>query len=353
MNRLKLVALAIFIGISPGCVYLDARSFNLLERVDALVATQQYERAKVILSNVSTSHPDYPQVPALSKDIDKQAAAYEQLVLIKGEKLEQQGQWYLAQREYQQALKNLPESAKLQAVDQALELKRENRVEVLELDLLISQGELLKQNLAIQEEISLITPSSWLKESRREALQKESKNLADELGRHGKLALERGELQRAAQVLEVAIQLHSSPAIEKTREALVKKQKAVANQQQQSRTQSRKYMRNKLFASLQQAMDQNQLGKASLFVTRLKLLGKLNVKEQQLAQQLELRVHKQVEDGMTQGVEYYGQGQYQQAIASWQSVLELEPDNKLAAEHIERAERILEKLQRLREDKVE
>ncbi len=353
MNRFKLVILAIFIGISPGCAYLDARSSNLVEKIDALVVAQQYGHAREVLSRVSASHSDYPQVAALRKDIDKQAAAYEQLVLIKGENLEQQGQWYLAKREYRQALKNLPDSAKLKAVDQALSRKQEKRVAELELDLLIAQGEWLKQNLVIQKELALITPGNWLKESRRETLQKKSEKLAEELGREGKLAVERGELQRADQVLNAAMQLHPGAAIEETKKALVKKQETMASKQQQSRIQSQKYMRKKLLASMQQAMDQNQLSRASLYVTRLRLLGKLNVKEQQLAQQLELRVHKQVEDNMAQGVEYYGLGQYKQAISSWQSVLELEPDNEQAAEHIERAERILEKLQRLREDKAE
>jgi len=351
MSRLKLIVLLVLVSLSSGCAYLGVRSSNPLAKVDALVKTQQYGYAREVIAKAPQSHPDYSQLLLLSEKIDQQAATYEKLMLTQGKKLEQAGQWYQAQKKYRQALKHLPESEKLQAAEQAVRLKKNERASELEIDLLIVQGEWLKQNLVIRDELAMISATNWFKESQRANLQKRSRKLAAELGRQGRLALERGALARADQILLFAMELHPSEAIEEAKNGLLKQQQAIADKQQQSIIQSRKFMRKKLVTSLQQAIADNQLSEASLFVTRLKLLGKLDEKEQQMEQQLGALVRKQVTEDMTQGVEFYGQGQYQQAISIWQRVLTLEADNEQASAHIERAERILEKLQRLREDK--
>lgn len=353
MKPLTLVVLLIFVSLSAGCAYLDARSSDPLTKIDGLMKAQQYGYAREVIAKVPETHPDYPQVVSLRKELDQQAIAYEQSVLSDGKTLEQQGQWYQAQKRYRQALQRLPESEKLTAAAQMLELKQKSRVETLEVDLLLTQGEWLKQNLVIRNELALIASTNWLKESQRAELQKRSRKLAAELGRHGRIALEQGALARAEQLLSFAMQLHPSESIEEAQHELVKQQQAIADKQRQSIIQSRKFMRKKLVTSLQQAIEENQLSEASLFVTRIKLMGTLNEKEQQLVQQLASLVQKQVADDMTQGVELYGQGKYQQAIEVWRHVLTLEPDNAQAPAHIERAERILEKLQRLREDKAE
>ncbi len=353
MNPLTLVALLILVSLSPGCAYLDARSSDPLTKIGGLMKAQQYGYAREVIAKVPETHPDYQQVVSLRKEIDQQATAYEQSVLSDGKKLEQQGQWYQAQQAYRQALQRLPESEKLQAAAQVLGIKQKDRVARLEVDLLIAQGEWLKQNLVIRNELALIASTNWLKESQRGELQKRSRKLAAELGRHGRLALEQGALARAEQLLSFAMQLHPSESIAEAQHDLVKQQQAIVDKQQQAIIQSRKFMRKKLVTSLQQAIEENQLSEASLFVTRIKLMGTLNEKEQQLVQQLASLVQKQVADDMTQGVELYGQGKYQQAIEVWRHVLTLEPGNEQAPAHIERAERILEKLQRLREDKVE
>lgn len=346
MRQLKLVALLILITISSGCAYLDVRSPNVPEKIDELIAEQQYGRAQAILSSISASHPDYSQLPLLREETDKQAMLYEQQVLAEGKELEQQGKWYLAKKHYEHSLKNLPDSVKLQAAQQSLHLKQVAKVAALEFDLLVAQGEWLKRKLAIQQALSLLTSSSWFRTNRYEAMQKKAGQVAGELGRRGKFELEQKNLVRAAQAFNLAMELRPSPAIEEANKVLVLKR-------QQAIIQSRKHMQKKLLNSLQKALDQNQLSEAPHFVTQLKLLGKLGAEEEQLIQQLESLIHKQVQEDIDLGIEHYGQGRYQQAIVAWQNVLALEPGNEQAGGHIERAKRILEKLQRLREGKAE
>ncbi len=367
MKQLKLVAL-LFAVTNSGCAYLDARSSNVPEKIDALVAEQQYGRAQAILVRVAESHADYARLSLLHEETVKQAMLYEQQALVAAKNLEQQGDWYQAKKYYQQALSNLPESEKLQAAQQALRLKQVVKVAALEFDLLVAQGEWLRRKLAIQQALFPLTPGSWFKTNRYEALRKNVRQLAGELSRRGKLELEleleQGSLVRADHALNLALALHPSTEIEAALKVLALKRETLANEWRQSRQadtqkrqqaiiKSRMHMRGKLQDALALALDKNRLSESLNIVTQLKLLGELSAEEKQRIQQLKLLISKQVEKEINLGIKRYGQGQYKQAIFSWRNALALEPGNEQAVAHIERAERILEKLQRLREEKIE
>jgi len=369
MRLFRLVVLAFFLSTTSGCAYLTARSDGVAEKIDTLVEQQQYGRVQQILASVPASHPDYSHLSALPGEIEKLAETYQQQALIEGKRLEQQGQWLLARERYQQALRKLPDSEKLKAAQQALQLKQSAKEAALEFDLMMARGEWLKHNLVIQRELARITPSNWFREGRYEGVLREAKRLAEELGRHGARALEQGDLPRADRVSNLALQLYPGPAIEEIRQALVREQQALAQEQQaladqqrqsqeadqqrkqQAIVQSQKDVRQTIRASLQHALGQNSLSEALLIANQLEQLGELNTEEQQLMQQLARLVQQQVESDMNLGIEHYGQGDYQEAITLWRNVLALEPGNEQAADRIERAERILEKLQRLRDEK--
>ncbi len=362
MSCVKLVVIIMVITLVQGCAYMTARSSQMLEKVDQMIAAQQYGQARKVLSSVPPSHVDYLKAQALLDEVNKQALSFEQQVLQQGGELELAGKWYLAMQHYQKGLSRLPDSEPIRSTLQALQVKQSSRIAALELALLIAQGEWLKQNLVIQNERSLLTSNNWFKEKQREEMVKEALKTAAALRERGELALEQNELSLAERVLNLAWQLDPSPAAEEGLQALATKQKMIMNIAQQSKAAeaerqrqailaSRRHMREILLTSFREALADRQLSQASGFVTRLKLLGELNDDERQLERQLELLIKQQVEAGIDEGVEYYGLAQYEQAIASWKKVLLLEPENRQALEHIARAERILEKLQRLRDNK--
>ena len=371
MKRIKLILIISIVMFTQGCAFMSARSSGMLETVDALVEQERYGQAQVILAHVPETHDDYSKVGALIAEIDRQTILYEQQVRDKGGELEKAGEWHRAKQYYQAALANVPDSEKIKSAYQALSLKQGERVEKLELELLMLHARWLKDTVSIQSELALITPGSWLKESRWKRNKEESKKIAKSLVRHSEEALELGELQHAEKLLNLAWQLDPVPQIDELRALLVKQQQVAAEQQQQvlnERLQSqaenerkqqqviiesREKMRNILNVSLHNAFENHELVKALDYVARLKLLGELNESEELLAQKLTLQLNQQIKKHLDQGVEHYGLGQYKKAIEAWEGVLALDPDNEQALEHIGRAERILEKLQRLRDSKKE
>ncbi|MCF6322897.1 MAG: hypothetical protein L3J89_01000 [Gammaproteobacteria bacterium] len=360
MKSAKLVFLIFLVIFSQGCAYINARSPNVLDKVDFLVEKDRYAQAKMVLSHVPESHADYSSVSALIAGIDKQAIVYEQQILEEGRALEKTGEWYRAKQYYQTALNNIPDSEKINSAFQSLHFKQYTRVDALELDLLVLKAEWLSNTISIQKELALITPGNWLKESRWKRDKEKSEKIAELLAERGRVALEQDDFSNAEKLLSLAWELNPAPmigelkqAVEEGQQLLVKQQAENERRQQQVVIESRRKMREILNVSLLESIENHDLTKALDYVGRLKLLGNLNESEVALSQELNLLLDKQVKESIALGVEHYGLGRYMEAIGAWKNALALAPDNKQALEHIGRAERILEKLQRLRDSKKE
>jgi len=65
-------------------------------------------------------------------------------------------------------------------------------------------------------------------------------------------------------------------------------------------------------------------------------------------------MHRRIRENVNQGIELgrklYSQGQVEQALAVWNKLRDLDPDNENLLSHIDRAERVLEKVKKLREE---
>lgn len=355
MKRFGQSVLILLLIANSGCAFIASRSDDAYQKVEALVAAQNFSQAQAILALVSESHPDYERLSGFRKEVETLAAAYEQQVMREAWVLKEEGKWYRAQERYRQGLANLKQSEKIRDAMETLNAKLGQRVAELELDLLVARGEWLARNRTINDELALLTASSWFKKNRDEELQNESLKVAQMLNEEGAAALELGKLDRAEQVLNVSQQLSPSDQV-KERLATVLERREAKQLRARKRAQKlqdtrQKYARMVMMGSFKNALDKNRLNQASLIAKQLKQQGDLTAEGQQLIAQLDQAVQQQIKKDIEIGVEHYGKGDYQQAIAAWQYVLELEPDNQQALEHIARAERILEKLQRLREEK--
>lgn len=348
-------ALILLLVVNSGCAFIASRSDDAHQKVELLIEAQNFGQAQAILALVSESHPDYQRLSALQQESETLAAQYEQQVMREGWVLKEEGKWFQAQEHYRQGLANLPHSETLRNAMETLNLRRENRVAVLELDMLVSRGEWLAQNRVINDELALLTPSSWFSKSRYEEQQKEALKVAQKLSEQGAAALLRGELDRAEQVLSLSDRLNASEQV-KAQLATIDEQRSAEKLRAQKREQQledkrQKFARMVMLGSFKNALNKNRLNQATLIARQLKQQGNVTAEGQQLIARLDRAVQQQIDKDLEVGVDHYGKGDYQQAIAAWQNVLELESGNQQALEHIARAERILGNLQRLREEK--
>ncbi len=70
-------------------------------------------------------------------------------------------------------------------------------------------------------------------------------------------------------------------------------------------------------------------------------------------QKLDSTLKQQAEILFSVGDQLYRDGQLEQAVAVWQSLLKLTPDNTSVKARIERAEHVLNKLQALRKEQAD
>jgi tetratricopeptide (TPR) repeat protein len=345
MSRIAINWIAPLILLATGCTNLPGNLSTGPEKVAQLLEQQRYGQAKAVLSQVPETDPKYAELQALRKSVDKQAAAYQRNTLEEGKKLERSGDWYEAQQHYQRALNNLHESEKIKAAQDGLQLKIDARVAALEIDLLMVKGEWLKQGLIIRTKISRLLPPNRIQSWRHGSVQKEAKQVAAELGDLGNRAVDQGDFSRAEQMYTLALALHNDPAIEEARKALRDKNRRAIVRNVQAEHKA-------LSISLQKALSQDQLGKAAAIAARLEKQGTPTKEEQKLIQQLNRDIRTQVNKELELGTLHYSRSEYKEAVSAWNKVLTLEPDNTEAAIRIERANRILEKLRQLSQEKA-
>ena len=338
--------IAPLILVVSGCTNISLSPSAEPEKLKQLAEQQKYGQALAIIASVPTSAPEHAELEKLRKSITKQATAYQRKTLQAGKNLEQQGEWYQAHQQYQQALDNLRESRKIQAALDKLQRKIDTRVASLETDLLMAKGVWIKQQLAIQAKLSPLISRKLLDPWRQGSVKKEAIQTSAELGLVGQHAIQQGDFSLAEKALDLSLQLNPDPEIKKTREALSKKK-------QRARVKSVQDKRKALSVSLERALKKGELKKASGIAARLKKQGTPNQKEQKLIQQLNRDIKTLVTKQLQLGADHYSRGEYPQAVSAWDNVLKLDPNNTEANTRIKRANRVLAKLRKLSKEKGE
>ncbi|HIG41408.1 MAG: hypothetical protein ABGY96_02730 [bacterium] len=326
-----------------GCTNLQVSRSPDLEKIARLVEQQQFGEALAMIPRVEESAPDFAEWETLRKSVGKKATAYRKNVIREGKELERQGEWYQALKHYQQALNNLYENRRIQAAHDKLQRETGASIDALEVELLIAKGQWLKQQLIVQTKLFPLLSEKQFKVVRHEVVREEAIQVSVALGVVGKRAVRQGEYTLAEETLDLSLDLHPDPSIEATRKALTSEKQRVIVKKAQSAQRA-------LSVSLQEALNQRQLGEASDIAIQLKKRGTPSKEEQQLIQQLNRDIRKQVEEDLDLGADHYSRGEYTEAVAAWNKVLALEPDNTEAAIRNERAKRILEKLRQLSEE---
>jgi tetratricopeptide (TPR) repeat protein len=342
-SKLWWIATVLMVFAASGCTYVQNSSSTSLVKIEQLIEQKRYGQAQAILSQIPETEPDYSVVVDLQKRARTQASAYEKLTLKEGKELERRREWHLAMQRYQLGLKNLLHSAKISAAQEALQNKIDTRVAEVEFDLLMARGEWLIRQLSYQTQLSRLLPEHWLAGFRQDGVKRDARHVAEELGSFGRRAMEQDNFSLADQIFQLSLQLHPDAEIEATRKALgTRKRQAVAKDEKDTR--------KGLSNSLQRAMTEERLGEASRLANQIEAQGKLNDQELEIIQKLGQIIHQQVNENIELGVAHYSQGNYLHAISAWQEVLALEPNNSEATAHIARAERVLKKLERLRQN---
>lgn len=349
-----IVAATLTALLLAGCSTLTLNRAGGAGSVDALVAQQRYGLALARLEQLRAAHPKDPKLAKKHKQVLHQAYRFEQRTIRAAREQQKQGDWGGALKVLDTALTRFPESTVLQETRTALKAEQKKRLRELDVNLAIARaGWLLEQRHVLTERKDLAA-GHWTDRWTLDRIDAELKRLQPALVEHGLAELKRGNLDSADQALQRAAQIKRNAALDHALSALGKARRERARRSEQSahRAQAER-IRRRQQALLTQA--RRQLDAHSLIAARRSLAAahkldadnpQLGTLETELADVVKARVAKLVADGNT----LYRRGKFSEARSLWQQAVTLDPGNTLARARLERADRVIRKLDKLRQE---
>lgn len=271
---------------------------------------------------------------------------FERHVIATAVRYEQKQRWREADRIFALALEYVPNSEILQAARKQLDERREEREQALRAELLINKGDQLLKDARSYEQIAQLNPG-FLTRLEVNAYQRKRKKVAAQLLAQGKLAIERRDYGFAKRCLAVADRLDTSVEIGR---AL---QLADARLQKNKRSRPRQALKGSDLAEqiehYHETLVQGDLVLAQQQLAQMQQKFADDPRLQPLTAELRVLVEAKVATATEHARVLYSEGDVQQALALWQEVLPLDPDNPDLQLNISRAQRVLENLRVLRE----
>jgi len=358
MKHMRLLWLLPLLAMQSGCVLITSYSKGE-GKIQHWVKEKQYGNALQALKNIDPKDPDYLKAAEKRKQVEALAAAYEHDVRKQNDRLLRNGKWAEALDSYDEALDRLPESAVLKDGLAQLHRDQARELERLEMKQLIAHGNWLKRTLPTYRDIARVDPRNNTAQIRLKTKQREAEELADELAIYGNRALANNELSKAEELLQLASDLSSTPAIRESLKKLHQQQSQTAQrarqrreaQQRRQQAQQREHQRTveRLLHKYRTAFEKHDYRQAQKHLQALKTARLETRRYRALEQELNSAIDKEASRLFDIGVNAYSRGHFETAAENWRKVLSLQPGNKQAQENLQRAERVLNKLQELQE----
>lgn len=345
----RLLPLFLLLSLN-GCAYLASVSSDLDARLDRWVAQQEYGKALAALRHIKPTHANYALLMKKRDAILIKSEQYERDTVAQATELARRGQWAQALERYEQALTRLPEGKTLRAGQAQLLKQQAARLDDVELDLLIARGEGVLQLLPIYTKRASMDPRSWQAQRELRAAQETAERIGLELTRRGRNALEQRDLNQARRSLPLALRLYPSPETKQANQDLLRRlgPPAPAGKPATARA-GRDDETPDLLQRYRKAYGSKEWSEAQRLLALLELQASPPDELAQLRSELNAEVTEAVNKHIESGIAWYSDGKYEQALIVWQQAQQLDPGNERIRAHIERVERVLEKLRTLQE----
>jgi tetratricopeptide (TPR) repeat protein len=155
-----------------------------------------------------------------------------------------------------------------------------------------------------------------------------------------------GDLELAEQCFLLADELQPSQALQTT---ILDIQKQLASKQKPATVTISEHGRT-LLANARRKMKDGNLKDAIDLYKQIPARDQKHESVEAFKQELDTRIRKNVTQGIELGRKLYSQGEIKQALAVWNDVRELDPKNQHLISYINRAERVLNKLEQLQKE---
>jgi len=363
--KLKLfrLILALVLPVIAGCSGMDTIHLgqDRPENIDGLLEQHEYARARQLTSK-------YPSLDTLEIQtrITGEETAYEENIHSQARKLQSGNDLLGAVQLLSDALQKVPHSTSLRKLRNDIEPERIKQLQTNEREQLIARANyILGQQQLYRNQTNLKAPSlgqRW--EHTRN--QKEAIELSEQLMDHGQQALETDNPELAKTCLQLSQSLHKTPEVdtllanihsedEAHKQAVKQKtrlaQKKATRKKAKNRKKKQQDQKDKtgvLLAETRQALkeDDLQVARAAFVQIPSSAITDSEVLATQgdLNQAVDVRVQKLMAAGDMQ----YRADNVLLAVRTWTQALSLDPDNQQLRERVERANKVLARLEELK-----
>ncbi len=360
---MKYILLLWLMLLAGGCAHLPDTGAISLMQINFWLANEEYGNALAVLQRQIQRHPEDESLRKLLQSTQQSANRYARDKIARANQLVEQNRWDKALEQIDDAQKHWPQSAVLRIARDVLEARRQQRIEQLQLELLLHEGASLLETARQHRELEFVNPGYLFLDRDLRKYQSRRRAVAEKLFEAGIQAQKEGDLRLAQHCLVLAQRLEDSrkvqdalrrlPEIEQVEESeelepprhpsrpLVQRVSPKKRQQQRL---------NRLLTEYARVRDRNDLAAARRIMLKMEKTDPAHPRVKELKAEQDLLVQQFVQRSIAWGDDLYSQERIKEAVDVWQAALKVDPLNKELRNKLDRAKTALKTLQELKQN---
>ncbi len=351
---MKFTPVLVIFFLLSACAGLDPTA-DRLKKLDRFLAAQEFDQALSLIAEIPRLESNTIALEKEWEIIVGQLHLFEKSTISKALRQEQNDDWPAAKATYEKALETAGTSQDLQQAQRAMLLRFQRKMQALKNEELIVNGEWLYRKLPLLKEQHGNDPDNHLVAWRYEHTRDEAKETGVKLLQLGEEMLAEKNIEMARRSIPLAAVLfvgqESQNAADRLNTILQGRQERSRRNQERSRRNQEKIVEardKKQIDSFNNAMAHGKLSVARRVLAELTSTSNSSIQTELMQERLDREIADYVQEETAIGTAFYRVGEYDLAIKVWQNIIELVPDNEIVIDKLDRATRIVEKLEALR-----
>jgi tetratricopeptide (TPR) repeat protein len=353
---LKPVLVLVLLTLLSGCAGMEQLQALQDSPADIEQLLEQNEYARI--RQLTGRHPEI-DTAVLQDLISARETDYVRTVLAEARELETENDLLGAVQCLSVALQRVPHSDELRTLRLRLEKERIQQLRKNERERLITRANyMLDQQALYQQQANLAQPSlvqRWeIAHQEREAVA-----LSAQLLEHGEYALLQNDLTSAETCLQLSLRLNHTTTAQETlsrlqslrasqQQVVIKKASITQAKRERKIQRSQQQQTKVLLAETQQALEQNKLQVARAAFVKIPHAASNNSEVVAVKDDLHEAVNRHVTGLIAKGDSLYRADNVHEALQNWNEALSLDPENQSVQERIDRANKVLARLEELK-----
>lgn len=326
-----------------GCSLIYSYSEDLPQRLSQWENENKFSLALNTISHIKPGHKDYTLIQKKKKSLIANMAKYEQAIIEKSIQLVNEGEWLNALQSLNEAEENILDTTNIVQQREKLLKEREFVIAAYEKEVLNIEVSNLVNKSDLYKKINKTVTKYERNELKIEEYDDLRAEVSQKLANKSEKQLRKGEYSKALSSIKLALSLNPDEKLT-SRLNNIKHEVAVANRNKKPQYISEA---KDLLTKLSQGYSQEILKETQEKIIWLNELKENDQEYKSVIKELKQHLRRGIKQRFEAARKLYSKGKTQEALIIWLDLKKLDPDNPKLLSHIERAEKVLQKLEKL------